>query len=462
MAIVGAIMVPHPPLIVPEVGRGEEAIIEETTRAYEEAANTVRDLAPETIVLSTPHSVMYSDYFHISPGKSARGDLRQFRAGHVMIEALYDTELVKEICRIADEKHFPAGVMGEKDARLDHGTMVPLTFINKVYPRYRLVRIGLSGLTLPDHYRIGQMIAQAAKNTSRRVVYVASGDLSHKLQEDGPYGFDPAGPVYDEKIMDVCGRAAFDELFDFSEELCDKASECGHRSFVMMAGALDVCAVQTKKLSHQDVTGVGYGICTYVVTGPDPSRNFLTKWESRRREELDERKAREDAYVKLARHSIETYIRTGSRATLPENVAKEMLTEQAGVFVSLKKEGRLRGCIGTIGPTQDSVAEEILENAVSAAVYDSRFRPVTEEELDKLEYSVDVLGKAQVIESEKELDVKRYGVIVTKGRKRGLLLPNLDGVDDIFTQVAIAKQKAGIDINDNDVTLERIEVIRHY
>ena len=240
MAIVGAIMVPHPPLIVPEVGRGEEAIIEETTRAYEEAANTVRDLAPETIVLSTPHSVMYSDYFHISPGKSARGDLRQFRAGHVMIEALYDTELVKEICRIADEKHFPAGVMGEKDARLDHGTMVPLTFINKVYPRYRLVRIGLSGLTLPDHYRIGQMIAQAAKNTSRRVVYVASGDLSHKLQEDGPYGFDPAGPVYDEKIMDVCGRAAFDELFDFSEELCDKASECGHRSFVMMAGALDV------------------------------------------------------------------------------------------------------------------------------------------------------------------------------------------------------------------------------
>lgn len=462
MAVVGAIMVPHPPLIVPAVGRGQEAVIEETSAAYKQAAEFVRDLAPDTIVLSSPHSVMYSDYFHISPGKSARGSLRNFGALGTTIEVMYDTELVNRICRLADEQNFPAGTMGEKDAALDHGTVVPLTFINEVYPNYQLVRIGLSGLSYADHYRLGQMVREAAEALNRRVVYVGSGDLSHKLKEEGPYGFDESGPVYDERIMDVMGRAAFHELFDFSDDLCDKAAECGHRSFIMMAGALDASAVSAERLSHQDVTGVGYGICTYLVTGADPTRNFLAQWEAERRKEQMEKRRNEDDYVALARYSIESFVTTRNRAVLPTDLNDTLLHTRAGVFVSLKKEGRLRGCIGTIAPTQDSVAEEIMENAISAAMYDSRFRPVTEPELDHLEYSVDVLMPAQKIDSPAFLDVKRYGVIVTQGRKRGLLLPDLEGVDTVEEQIAIAKQKAGIDVADTDVTLERFEVVRHH
>lgn len=462
MATVGAIMVPHPPLIVPAVGKGQEAVIEETTIAYKKAAEFVRDLAPDTIVLSSPHAVMYSDYFHISPGKSARGSLRSFGALGTTIEVMYDSELVTKIMRIADERNFPAGTMGEKDPALDHGTVVPLTFINEVYPNYRFVRIGLSGLSYADHYRLGQMVKEAAEALNRRVVYVASGDLSHKLQEEGPYGFDESGPVYDERIMDVMGRAAFDELFDFTDDLCDRAAECGHRSFVMMAGALDACALSAERLSHQDVTGVGYGICTYLVTGTDPTRNFLAQWEAKRRSEQMKKRRDEDDYVALARYSIESFVTTRNRAVLPTDLSDELLHTQGGVFVSLKKEGRLRGCIGTIAATQDSIALEIMENAISAAMYDSRFRPVTESELDHLEYSVDVLTPAQKIDSAAFLDVKRYGVIVTKGKKRGLLLPDLEGVDTVEEQIAIAKQKAGIDVNDNDVLLERFEVIRHH
>jgi AmmeMemoRadiSam system protein A len=128
--------------------------------------------------------------------------------------------------------------------------------------------------------------------------------------------------------------------------------------------------------------------------------------------------------------------------------------------VSLKKHGRLRGCIGTISPVEPSVAEEIIRNAVSAGTGDPRFDPVEEDELDSLVYSVDVLGDAENISSMDELDAKRYGVIVTKGYRRGLLLPNLEGVDTPEQQVAIALQKAGIPANDK-YSMERFEVVRH-
>ena len=224
MSVIAAFMVPHPPMIVPDVGRGSESQIEETTRAYEQVANEIAELKPETIVITSPHSIMYSDYFHISPGKEAEGSFAGFGAPQTAFEARYDEELVKEICRIADVREFPAGTLGERDKNLDHGTMVPLWFIEQKYRDFNLVRIGLSGLPLTDHYRLGQMIREAVDNTGRRTVIVASGDLSHKLQDYGPYGFAKEGPQYDERIMDVCGRAAFEELFDFSESFCDKAA----------------------------------------------------------------------------------------------------------------------------------------------------------------------------------------------------------------------------------------------
>ena len=149
----------------------------------------------------------------------------------------YDRELVNELADIARGQGFPAGVMGERDKRLDHGTMVPLYFIRRKYTGAKIVRIGLSGLPLSEHYRFGQMIREAVDRLGRKAVFVASGDLSHKLQDYGPYGFAEEGPQYDARIMDVCSRAAFGELFDFDETFCDRAAECGHRSFVIMAGA---------------------------------------------------------------------------------------------------------------------------------------------------------------------------------------------------------------------------------
>ncbi|MCF7924663.1 MAG: AmmeMemoRadiSam system protein A, partial [Candidatus Izimaplasma sp.] len=134
--------------------------------------------------------------------------------------------------------------------------------------------------------------------------------------------------------------------------------------------------------------------------------------------------------------------------------------KKAGVFVSLKKYGNLRGCIGTTGPTTNSIADEIIQNAISAGLRDPRFPSVEEDELDKLSVSVDVLMPPESIDSIEQLDTKKYGVIVRHRGRSGLLLPNLEGIDTPQEQVNIALRKAGI-YQDADYDLERFEVIRH-
>ena len=461
MSVLAGFMVPHPPMIVPEIGRGSEAQITETIRAYERVADEIASLAPETIIITSPHSIMYADYFHISPGRKAIGSFAAFRAPSVRFDEKYDKDLVDEITRLADAEDFPAGTMGEREPALDHGTMVPLWFIRNKYKEGSIVRIGLSGLPLTDHYRLGMIIRDAVRNTGRRVVFVASGDLSHKLQDYGPYGFAPEGPVYDERIMDVMSRASFGELFDFDNTFCDKAAECGHRSFVIMAGAFDGMAVRAERLVHQDVTGVGYGICTFYPEGEDAERHFLDKRLAAVEKELKARRENSDAYVRLARDAVEAYVLRREMIKVPDGLPEEMLTQQAGAFVSIHKHGDLRGCIGTIAPTRSCVAEEIIGNAISASTRDPRFPAVQPDELKWLDINVDVLGEPEDIESEDELDVKRYGVIVSSGRKRGLLLPDLDGVDTVEQQVDIAMRKGGISKFEK-YKLQRFEVIRHY
>ena len=461
MSVLAGFMVPHPPMIVPEIGRGSEAQITETIRAYERVADEIASLAPETIIITSPHSIMYADYFHISPGRKAIGSFAAFRAPSVRFDEKYDKELADEIARLADAEDFPAGTMGEREPALDHGTMVPLWFIRNKYKEGSIVRIGLSGLPLTDHYRLGMIIWDAVRNTGRRVVFVASGDLSHKLQDHGPYGFAPEGPVYDERIMDVMGRASFGELFDFDNSFCDKAAECGHRSFVIMAGVFDGMTVRAERLVHQDVTGVGYGICTFYPEGEDAERHFLDKRLAAVEKELKAKRENSDAYVRLARDAVEAYVLRREMIKVPDGLPEEMLTQQAGAFVSIHKHGDLRGCIGTIAPTRSCVAEEIIGNAISASTRDPRFPAVQPDELEWLEINVDVLGEPEDIESEDELDVKRYGVIVSSGRKRGLLLPDLDGVDTVEQQVDIAMRKGGINKFEK-YKLQRFEVIRHY
>lgn len=460
MSIKLAFVVPHPPLIVPEIGRGEEKKIKSTVDAYDKAARAIAAAKPDTVVIASPHSVMYGDYIHISPGEGAEGDFGRFGASGVSIKKEYDSEFAEKLSGIAEDFGISAGMLGQRDKSLDHGALVPLYFLEKYFRDYKIVKVSISGLLPIEHYRFGQCVAAAAEDLRRNTVFVASGDLSHKLTPSGPYGFAKEGPEFDRRLTGAMKAADFYKFFEFSEEFSEAAAECGLRSFLEMAGALDGKAVNTEFLSYEGPFGVGYAVCGYTVTGGDESRRFGDRYEAAQRNISAEAKKGEDGYVRLARLSLETYVRTGRYAKLPGALPDEMLKRKAGVFVSLKKGGRLRGCIGTVSSTQPSIAEEILKNAVSAGTGDPRFEPITEDELDSLVYSVDVLGEAEPIESIGELDAKRYGVIVTKGYRRGLLLPNLEGVDTPEEQIAIALQKAGIPANEK-YSMERFEVVRH-
>jgi len=268
MAIVAAFVVPHPPLAVAEVGLGEEKKIQATLDAYNRVAKRIAELQPETIIIASPHSVMYRNYFHISPGAKAKGSLEQFRAPQVQFCEEYDTELTQRLNRICEEGNFPAGFEGERDAALDHGTMVPLYFIRKQYTQGKIVRMGLAGLPLQIHRQFGNYIRQAVEETGRRAVFVASGDLSHCQKKDGPYGFAPAGPEYDARLMATLEKGDLSELLTYPEDLLEASMECGHRAFCIMAGALEGLDYTTRVLSHEATFGVGYGIAEITVERP--------------------------------------------------------------------------------------------------------------------------------------------------------------------------------------------------
>lgn len=491
MAILGAIVVPHPPLIVPAVGRGDQRKIQPTIDAYGRATAELLDLRPDCLVITSPHAPLFRNAFHITTDSRLDGDMSRFRAPDERISAACDAEFAQEIVRRANEAGILAmGSEGYRD-EMDHGTYVPLHFVREEFRKIvpdssddlpcPIVRIGLSGLSPASHRALGRVIAETAQALGRKVGFVASGDLSHKLLANGPYGFAPEGPQFDAKIGDIFASGNLEELFDFDEDFCDAAAECGLRSFQIMVGALDGMDVQSSMLSNEGPFGVGYGVATIMpvdIVGTEGAQTMKRAEEPEASKTTGSAADPEDAlggiadwadldpnapdpYVQLARLSVEAFVKTGRPASLPDDVPEELLTQRAGAFVSLHERGDLRGCIGTITATESSIALEIIRNGIHACSRDPRFEPVRENELDHIEYSVDVLGQAEAIQSPDELDPRRYGVIVTKGWKRGLLLPNLDGVDTVADQISIAKRKAGIDPADDNVQLERFEVVRH-
>lgn len=490
MTIIRTHAVPHPPLIIPSVGQGKQREIQATVDAYWRVADSVAADKPDLILFITPHGKVYADYFHISPGASAEGDLQRFMAPGECFHLTYDEAFIKRLSATAEAEGIKAGTLGGRDSgAIDHGVSVPLYFIREKYSAFKSARLSISGLPLADHYRLGLCIQKTLAELERRAVIIASGDLSHKLTEDGPYGFAPEGPAFDAQVCDIFRGGSFLRLLQMDHSFCEKAAECGLRSFVVMAGALDGRAVAPEFHSYEGPFGVGYALCSFTPGSESESRRLLPLYEQWRAEAMDARRANESPYVKLARHTLETYVKTGrlptakenitgtlsegnapegglSEGNLPEgglsegNLHEEMLRNRAGTFVSIKKDGELRGCMGTTQPWRPNIAAEIIGNAVSAGTRDPRFDPVTVDELPYLTYSVDVLSPYEPIETPESLDVTRYGVIVAHGDRQGLLLPNLDGVDTVEQQIAIALKKAGISPAE-DYRMFRFEVARH-
>ena len=272
MSIVGAFVVPHPPIIVPAVGRGREREIQATIDAYRQVAREIVALEPETLVVSSPHAPLFRDAFHITTAATLSGDLRDFARDEEGMQVECDDVFACDLVARASRAGLPMVGSARYGGPMDHGTYIPLWFVREAIREqgesynaaaqlpYGIVRVALSGLSSEKHRLLGRCIAEQADEFDRRTVYIASGDLSHKMRADGPYGFAKEGPEFDAQICDIFATGDLERLFEFDLWFADAAAECGLRSFQIMAGALDGRTFESEMLSHEGTFGVGYGV----------------------------------------------------------------------------------------------------------------------------------------------------------------------------------------------------------
>ena len=450
--VVLACLVPHPPIMVYEVGGEESRKVSRTARAMEELAKRLAACNPQTLVFITPHGPLARDTVFVGGMSEITGSLAAFGAPSVAFGHPVDQELAEEIKNCAARAGYRVETVSRwvslrhTASELDHGVVVPLYYLRQHLPGVPLVLLSYALWPLKDLFAFGRRLREAIEAANRRAAVVASGDLSHRLLPGAPAGYDPRGEELDRRLKDLLDRMDVKGILELPEDLIEAAGECGLRSLVVALGALEGLNARAKILSYEGPFGVGY-----MVAVMEPEGGGAKGQQAR---------AEESVYVRLARESLETYVREGRRIEPPRPVPEE-LKRPAGAFVSLKKHGRLRGCIGTIRATQPTLAEEIIANAISAGTRDPRFDPVRPEELGELTYSVDVLEEPEPVRSLDELDPKRYGVIVRKGWRSGLLLPDIEGIDTVEEQIRIAKQKAGIG-PDEDCEIQRFKVKRYY
>ncbi len=465
--LVLAALAPHPPIIVPEVGGSDVAKAQRTVDGMRRLAGGFADARPDTIVVISPHGPVFADVIAITGTSTVEGDLRQFGAA-VSMEFENDVVLAEAIARHAKSRGISAAVIEPSlisrlraPRRLDHGTMVPLYYISQENLGLRVVPVAM-GIDTPDRlYTFGMALRAAVEECGRRVALIASGDLSHRLKPGAPAGYSPEGKIFDERLVEALGRMDVGAIARLDDRLVEAAGECGLRPIFMMLGALDGLEVEAEVHSYEGPFGVGYAVASFRPLGAVASES-ARRYDDLIRALADKRASRrrsESPHVSLARQAVEAYVRHQKVVSAPEPLPAGM-ERAAGVFCSIHKGGQLRGCIGTTEPVRANVAEEIISNAISAAMRDQRFEPVEPDELDDLVFSVDVLSEPEPISGPAELDPIRYGVIVRRGGRVGLLLPDLDGIDTIEEQVSIARRKAGIGERER-VELARFEVTRY-
>lgn len=264
VGILAGCIVPHPPLLIPAVGGRDREKVRATYQAMERLAAAVAGLSPQVLVMISPHTPMYRDAFTVKTAPALQGSFSSFGCPQVRISKQNDLELVKALMEAAAGKGLPlegisaaAGRWSAPGEELDHGLLVPLFYLDQA-AETPVVCLSFSGLEYADHFRLGQVSAEACAALGRRAVFVASGDLSHRLIQGAPAGYSPRGEEFDRRIVDIASRGGFDELSGMDEELVEAAGECGLRSIYAMWGALKNGPLRSSVLSYEGPFGVGY------------------------------------------------------------------------------------------------------------------------------------------------------------------------------------------------------------
>lgn len=466
MSIIFAGYSPHPPVLIPDVGGDEVKRVEKTISALKSLFEDFPQV--DALIIITPHGPIFQDAITVFKQEKLRGDFANFGAPQVELNCKNNLTLGEEIIKKAEQQGLLMASLNQDLAQsfnlsteLDHGQTVPLYYLkNEADHLPPIVPISIGLLSYEEMYLFGICIKEACESLKLKAGIIASGDLSHKLSKEAPAGYTPKAKEFDQQIISLFEAGEVLRLISIDKGLIEDAGECGFRPLLMLLGALDGNEIKADVLSYEAPFGVGYMVGKVEVGNKSKERKLYQKILALKKDKLAQVRNNESAPVRLARAALEHAVVTGGSLDNSIEDKEPPLNQKAGVFVSIKKDGQLRGCIGTVAPTKEDIASEIAANAVQAGMNDPRFEPVQVDELEALTYSVDILSAPEPIADEGELDPKNYGVIVSKGSKRGLLLPNLPGINSAQEQVLIAKQKAGID-PDETVRLERFLVTRY-
>src|SRR5215217_7209149 len=350
-------IVPHPPIMVPEVGRESIANVVHSIDAMSELTKRLVESGAESVILISPHAPLEVDSFVAYEGPQVSGDFSRFNASGTNFTTQVDEELLAAIKEAAASENYEVTSLPGHD--LDHGTAVPLYFLLRNGWQGRVVTLGYSFLSNEDHLRFGACIRNAVEKVGRRVAFIASGDLSHRLQSGAPAGYNPDAHIFDEEVVEALRSNAPQKIVRIDHNLRRLAGECGYRSMLVAIGASSDLPWSCEVLNYEAPFGVGYLVAQLIKL---PGSTEKTEIE----------------LPALARCAVETFVRSVDIVD-PPKITEGLLGERAPCFVSLKTlNGELRGCIGTIEPAQDTLAEEIIANAISAATNDPRFDPLTE------------------------------------------------------------------------------------
>ena len=478
----GAFM-PHPPVIVPAVGQGRELEAAATLKGVKTLCaelGALPDGKPDLLVVLSPHQPYAPGGLFLNSAPRFHGSLSAFGAPRVALDMRMDENSFQALASYLTEKGFQVFTGSGEDITRDHGSIVPLHFIaaalgGELPPVLLGSPVGLA----PDQaLELGR--ALASFDPDLRCALLSSGDLSHRLKQDGPNGYHPDGQIFDDAVVRAFTEGDPSILTGLPEQNLRNAGECGLRSALVLLG---LCNSKLSVFSYEGPFGVGYcnalwkageqtGSASNTVTastgagkekavGPEvPNANAPGAGDAG----TAILSVQGHPFPQIAREIVRRHLMDdGPARDIPVNEAadKTLLGEKKACFVSIKtKRGELRGCIGTILPVRPHLMQEIMANAISAATQDPRFPPMRADELDNVTFSVDVLTTPEPVRDIEELDPKVWGVIVSKGHQRGLLLPDLPGVDSVEMQLAIAAQKAGI-TNLEGVKLERFRVDRY-
>ena len=471
MSIIAGYLLPHAPVFIDKVGGPQTDKVQKTINAFKEVEKEIKSLNPDLIIMISPHGPIFSDAIAIYDLNAYEGDMKQFGEYTLHFHANKDAVFIKKLVERSNKQNgyfYPLAesqfLKFQKAPKLDHGITVPYYFISGALKDVPIVPMSYGTLSYVELMKNGEIIQAVADESDKRVVIIASGDMSHALKNDGPYNFHQDGPWFDALITNYIRSDNPYEIFKASNEKIENAAECGLRSYAVMMGALNHREVSSKVFSYEGPFGVGYLVAGFKVNGHS-NRDSVKLVEKALYDALQMEDASAHVFAKIAKTVVNHYVKNqkppsykleddhliiNKTAIKIDPIEREKLMKKHGVFVSIKQYGMLRGCIGTIIPTQRNTFEEIIKNSISACSKDYRFDPISTSELSHLSISVDVLSELKVVGNTDELSPKVHGVIVRSKGKMGVLLPDLEGVNSTEEQLKIASNKGGFSVDEID------------